>query len=119
MSSQRPSGGIVTQKRADNKTCGVAKTGGDATLRGALRSTHITERQSDRKTLPSGLNNPRQATGGGRGETSGFSGGFPTWCRSRPGDTGGIILRVYRTYPMSSAMIGLTHDNVRYTRRDS
>src|SRR6266498_3994731 len=44
MSSQRPSGGIVTQKRADNKTCGVAKTGGDATLRGALRSTHIMER---------------------------------------------------------------------------
>ncbi len=41
MSSQKPSGGIVTWNRDDNKTYGVAKTGGDATLRGALRSTHI------------------------------------------------------------------------------
>src|SRR5262249_39585111 len=41
MSSQKPSGSIVTWNRADNKIYGVAKTGGDATLRGALRSTCI------------------------------------------------------------------------------
>jgi hypothetical protein len=42
---------------------------------------HVTVGQSDRATLPKGLNNPQQATGGGREETSGFSGGFPTWYR--------------------------------------
>jgi len=37
----------VTQKPANNKLWGVTKTGGDATLRGALRSTHISEREAD------------------------------------------------------------------------
>jgi hypothetical protein len=40
------------------------------------------ERQSDCKTLASGLNNPRQATGGEREETSG-----------KPGDTVLFVVR--------------------------